>query len=641
MDCAFYFKSVSKLLLIYISFFNFTVLSQTKDTVVLPEIEIKSTKISRLITGRKLQSIDSTQLDLFKNQTLADVLSSTTPIFIKNYGPGAISTTAFRGGNASQTAILWNGLNIQNSMLGQVDLSTISSNLFNSVNIEYGGSSALWGSGAIGGAIHLGNSLRFNQGVQTKLQFMASTIGAKSIGSDIYFSDSKFGFVLKAFGTQNKNTFSYYNKLMDTVLTQKHANYEHITALPEFSYKINNQQSLSAALWLSKGARRFPNQNSFSYNNIQQYDESNRLNVSWNFNSKYFTSQIKTAYFIEHLNYVDSIAAINSKSKMQTLILENDNFYSWYKNQQLNLGFNYTSNHVNTLNYESAKELNRLAAMLSNTGHYLNSKLQVNTTIRLEHTSTQLNPFTYNAGINYQLFKSFSLKLNGGSVYRLPTLNDLYWLPGGNKLLKPESGFTLDGTIEYQKTSGALDAVISVSAFHKTIGNWILWLPANGYSTPMNIQSVWSRGTETLWQFTYSNNDFKAQVKCITGYLRSTVKESNLEEDNTIGRQLIYTPRYTVNTILMMSFKTITLSFFHNYIGYRFTSSDNSTWLNPFHYSTYRMTYNYAFKKMSVGTFLNINNVMNSKYEVIANRPMPLRYFEIGMQLNYKQTKKK
>jgi len=637
----FYLKSGINVLLFSLTFVCFHTQAQTFDTIQLNAVEIKTTKINYAITGRKLQTIDSTTLDLFKNQTLADLLASTTPIFIKNYGPGALSSTSFRGGNASQTAVLWNGLNIQNSMLGQVDLSNISNNLFNDVSIEYGGSSALWGSGAVGGAIHLGNTLAFNKPLYTKLNVMGSDIGLKSIGTNIGFSDSKFSFCLKAFGAKSENEFSYYEKLTDKILKQKNAGYEQITALPEFKYQINSSQIVSAAVWLSKGLRNFPSQNNLLINKIQQQDESQRFNLNWNLNTTKVSSIIKTAYFIEHLNYSDSVAAIDSKSKMNTFILENDNYYNWLSNQTLNLGINYTSNEARTENYNGTKTLNRVSFILGNKSFYLKRKLVLNTTARLEHTNSQLNPFTFNIGANYSLTKSITLKLNGGKVYRIPTLNDLYWLPGGNPLLKPEEGYTVDGTIEYNKNYGSINIAISGSAFHKDISNWILWLPANGYSSPMNVQRVWSRGTETTWQLTYASNGFKTQLKCITGYVLSTVKKSSLEEDNTVNHQLIYTPRYTVNTMLNVSYKSIVLSYFHNYVGYRFTSSDNSTWLDPFHYSSYRMTYNHNFKKIQAGTFININNVLNSRYEILANRPMPLRYFEIGIQINYNQSKNK
>ncbi len=65
------------------------------------------------------------------------------------------------------TAILWNGFNIQNAMLGQTDLSLLPAVFFDEVEIEYGGSSAVWGSGAVAGSIHLNNRAGFGRGLKT------------------------------------------------------------------------------------------------------------------------------------------------------------------------------------------------------------------------------------------------------------------------------------------------------------------------------------------------------------------------------------------------------------------------------------------------------------------------------------------
>ncbi|MDP1803305.1 MAG: Plug domain-containing protein, partial [Bacteroidota bacterium] len=120
-------------------------ISLAQDTVSLQSVEVIEKKIQLSQIGKKTEQIDSTIKEQFKLNSIADLLSLNTPVFIKNYGPGALATTAFRGGNAAQTAILWNGFNLQNAMLGQSDLSLMPSFLFENIDVEYGGSSSLWG----------------------------------------------------------------------------------------------------------------------------------------------------------------------------------------------------------------------------------------------------------------------------------------------------------------------------------------------------------------------------------------------------------------------------------------------------------------------------------------------------------------
>ena len=134
--------------------------TQTKDTSrqQLQEVIVIETKKIQFEDSKKTISIDSLTLSRYNTSSLSELLSHQSAIHIKSYGNGNIATTSMRGGNANHTAILWNGLNIQNAMLGQTDLSIIPSAFFDQISLEYGGASAMWGSGAIGGSIHLKNN---------------------------------------------------------------------------------------------------------------------------------------------------------------------------------------------------------------------------------------------------------------------------------------------------------------------------------------------------------------------------------------------------------------------------------------------------------------------------------------------------
>ena len=143
--------------------FSYKLQSQTQNTAIhqLQEVIILQTKQEQFETSKKHNTIDSLTLVRYNTSSLAELLSNQSTVHVKSYGNGNIASTSMRGGNASHTALLWNGLNIQNAMLGQPDLSIVPTFLFNNVSLEYGGGSAIWGSGAIGGSIHLQNNALF------------------------------------------------------------------------------------------------------------------------------------------------------------------------------------------------------------------------------------------------------------------------------------------------------------------------------------------------------------------------------------------------------------------------------------------------------------------------------------------------
>ncbi|MBK7667946.1 MAG: TonB-dependent receptor [Sphingobacteriaceae bacterium] len=233
------------------------------------------------------------------------------------------------------------------------------------------------------------------------------------------------------------------------------------------------------------------------------------------------------------------------------------------------------------------------------------------------------------------------LKVNAAKVYRLPTLNDLYWNPGGNPNLKPEEGYTYEGSFEIKLPYKHFLLETEMTYFDKNISNWIYWVPgAGGNPTPINLMKVYSRGTETSSRISYTFNKLKTQIGFNSAYVLSTSTESNLENDASVNKQLIYTPRYNYGGNFSLTYYKFNISYYHNYIGYRFTTSDNTFWLKPYHFANLKIGYQTSFQKLTLVTSLHINNLFNSNYMVMAQRPMPLRNYEISLTLIYHKPNK-
>jgi len=315
-----------------------------------------------------------------------------------------------------------------------------------------------------------------------------------------------------------------------------------------------------------------------------------------------------------------------------TAIAESENYYTWRRHNQLNIGVNLTTSSAATDNYASAKNQSRASLLAGNKFSFFNEKLLAYAALRAEYFSVGALPITGNVSLEYKLFKSITLMANVAKVYRQPTLNELYWIPGGNIHLKPEQGYTYEGTVSYKKQGKAVSAFISGAAYSRNITNWILWIPgANGNPSPINLQQVWSRGLESTWKLNYKKNKLQLGAGLITGYVLSTTQASSQENNNTVNKQLIYTPRYTINANITAGYGPVNLVFFHQYMGYRFTTSDNSEWLNPYTVSSLRLNYTLNIKTIKLIAYVAGNNLFNVNYTVLAGRPMPLRNYEFGI----------
>lgn len=71
-----------------------------------------------------------------------------------------------------------------------------------------------------------------------------------------------------------------------------------------------------------------------------------------------------------------------------------------------------------------------------------------------------------------------------------PTLNDLYFLPGGNPDLKSEHGFTYDVGLSFSVGKENVYALSGgINWFDSHIDDWIIWLPTTkGFFSPRNLK---------------------------------------------------------------------------------------------------------------------------------------------------------
>ena len=105
--------------------------------------------------------------------SIADVLTFNSPIFVKQYGRATLSTVSFRGTGPSHTQVTWNGMRINNPMLGMTDFSMIPSYFIDDASLLHGTSSVNETGGGLGGLVRLstapadirGFGLQYIQGI--------------------------------------------------------------------------------------------------------------------------------------------------------------------------------------------------------------------------------------------------------------------------------------------------------------------------------------------------------------------------------------------------------------------------------------------------------------------------------------------
>lgn len=162
--------------------------------------------------GVQQTKLDTTVLHENIALSMADVLTFNTSIFVKQYGRATLSTVAFRGTSPSHTQVTWNGMRINNPMLGMTDFSMIPSYFIDDASLLHGTSSVSETGGGLGGLVKLstapaaadGFGLQYIQGIgmfRTFDEFLRLTWG-----------DERWQVSTRAVYQSSANDYKYRNR---------------------------------------------------------------------------------------------------------------------------------------------------------------------------------------------------------------------------------------------------------------------------------------------------------------------------------------------------------------------------------------------------------------------------------------------
>ena len=115
---------------------------------------------------------------------------------------------------------------------------------------------------------------------------------------------------------------------------------------------------------------------------------------------------------------------------------------------------------------------------------------------------------------------------------------------------------------------------------------------------------------------------------------KSTVETTSDGDLEKVGKQLIYVPLHTGKVNLEVEFSNWTLVYFHNLTAKRFSDPLNNTEVDGFQTGDVNLTWARPIgaKQQTIQIGLEVRNVWNATYEVVAYYPMPSRaiYVQAG-----------
>lgn len=591
-------------------------------------------RINTYAPGQKVTTIDSITLQQYQFQSVANLLSQQSPAFIKTYGINGLATLNFRGASAAQSQVFWNGVPLQNAALGISDVSLLPVSLMNKVHIVYGSSAAMWGSGNVGGALVVENEKPYfsdSMALHHAVYAVAGSYNQYQLGGRSVLSADRWYIAANGFYQSAHNNFSYTDdgakKYMDNAALNSGV------GLLQVAHKLDEENTIGITAWYQQYYREIPRALFEAQSQKNQRDESIRLLADWNYAGRKLNISSKLSYIRDYMHYRDTMALLNSKNSSNQIYAELGFNYRFNSHHRFLLSLPVIIAWVDSAAVKSTNTQNRFAAAVNYLFSHFNDKLHIAFNIRGEVVDR--NSFLL-PGINasYALTDWLQLKINAQRTYRVPTLNELYYNPGGNRNLKPEQGWSIDGGYAVNtRNTGRLAFNHELSVFNRMIDNWILWF-GGAIWTPHNIATVHSRGVETDNKLAFNIKKWKLHIGVNTAYVLSTTVSSYIAGDGSISKQIPYAPRYNGQANIGFSYKALYVNYNHTYTGYRFITVDESQWLMPYSTGNAQLLYTLPFKAHSLQFTAQCNNIWNKQYQVVNARPMPAINWLFGLRLN-------
>ncbi len=639
------------------------------DTLQIEEICINPGR-SLQTTSLTITRLDSLILQSKRSNSLSEVLADHSGLFIKTYGRGAMSTASFRGTDPSHTKVLWNGIELNSPMLGMVDFSLIPMFFIDIVELLPGTSSINNVSGAIGGLINLSTSPDWeNRFSGTYLQDLGS-FGSHDEQLRINAGNNKFQSQTRVFYSHSDNDFIFKNNdIIDSIdletgrkfhplMKNEDAWFSHYGILQELHYRPTQKDIISLSYWGQKSSRSIPmlsTSESGPNNNINRQDDNSiRGQISYkHFGEKYNLKLFSGVNYMD-LNFAmknrmsDSvyILAVNSSGKTSSLYnsMDMEYFFNNDLRVELSAGVDYhkvqSLEKVKILGYNESRIQSKIyGAIYKKWSQKWRSNFKLGTEVL---SGENLKP-VLKAGTEFHILTDdrLYLKLILATNSKYPSLNDLYYQPGGNLNLKAERSLDQEFGVHYNYVNGKLRFSQDFSIYMSQVKNWIMWYyNVRGFS-PENIEKVDIKGYETNISLSYKTD--KTFFKIQSGYTLTHSRDmgKNLNQfDFSFGKQLPYIPVHSANTMVYLMRNTWSFSYIWNYYSKRNTTTSNNEsslqdYLYPYFMNQAAIGKQFEIKGNKLNISLKVHNLLNEEYRSILQRPMPGRNYSLQLNFNF------
>lgn len=569
-------------------------------------IEGKTLSLPLFQTSQNVQVITRKQIEQIPATSIEELLSYFSGIDIRQRGAhGVQADISIRGSSFEQVLVLINGVRMNDSQTGHntlslpVDLASIER-----VEVIKGPAARRFGQNAYAGAVNIITRPSGTDDVTVSLS--GGDFGTYSLGAGLNFSGKKFSQFLQAETSQSDGYRYNTDYLIKNVWYQNR-------------YKLNRGEiHLQAGIIEKKfGANGFYS----SPRAKEQYEElqTSLISVGWNQSWNKFKVNANAYWRRSQDEY---LFTRSHPSGYRNLHIGN--------NAGVEAGISYTSFWGITglggdfrKEYLSSNNLGRREREVSylffdHHFSFFKGFLDVTPGLSFAHYS-DMGSFWYpGIDVGYRINAENKLFANFGKTYRIPSYSDLYYsdpVNEGNSKLKPENALSYE--VGYRLSTNTVSGTLSF--FRRESKDLIDWTKEKEEDKwmPVNIAKVNTQGVEIDFTQNFLSSFLKSYTLGYT-YLDNELKNikskySKYSLDNLRHQLVIKVEHKLIKNV-------------SNQIIYRYNDRVS---LDDYHLLDDKLLY----RLKGFSAFIQLNNILNTKYTETNLVPMPGRWIQIGASL--------
>ncbi|MEL6614500.1 MAG: TonB-dependent receptor [Bacteroidota bacterium] len=569
--------------------------------------------------------------------SVAEWLGARAPLHVRRYGPAGLATVTMRGASASQTLVLLDGQPLTDPQLGQLDLSLLPTALLGGAEVLHGGGAHLYGSGAVGGVV----SLASPEAGPLALSTGVGAWGERTLGATAHASGwtpaGRWRAMVSAEAEGADDDYGVVDVSRLDRPTVRRAGWDRQRRAGVARLSLEGDAGrVGLTVWGVDAERGLGGTDSVG---ARQWDRIGRLALTAGTRRGPLALSTSAALQSGRLRYASPFdlatetangsAAIDDtgRTRVATADLRADLAARGWTLTAIASGARGTGDHP-SLAADATDDRASLALSAAPEA----GRLRLYPALRLDHhrpaggaPQTALTP---RLGANLRIASGLHLKASAGTAFRMPTLNDRFWRPGGNPSLRPERSVSADLGIAWAR--GGVHA--EGTAFVSGARDQIVWRPlAGGVWSPINLTRTQTVGLEASARGSRLIGR-RALVELGAVGTVTDARDRSDPASGAYGQQLRLVPRWTASAwgglelARVARGTSLRLDLGVQAVGRRTTTDSGSLSLPAYAVASgqVRLWREVSGARAALG--LVVDNLLGARYEVVPTYVMPPRH---------------